>query len=660
MNIKKKRRIIVLAPLAALFVLLIASVEITSTSKFCSTCHYMKPFYQSWKESAHSKIECSICHYPPGLKSKLRAKIEGLMQLGRYWTKLYLKSKPWAEIPDESCLRPGCHEKRLLEGQVKFKKIVFDHKIHFADLRRGKRLRCTSCHSQIVQGQHITVTESTCFICHFKESKFYPKINDCSHCHHKQELISEKISRHNHTLVFDNGFKCDKCHSHTIIGDGAVPRENCYKCHFEKERLDKYGDTDLIHSMHISTHKIECNQCHLEIQHKIVKDIETIADCKSCHTGFHRAQKILYTGEGGKGVQTPMPNTMLEKGLSCEGCHIFHEEAGGRLIKSQTHISRAQACESCHGKGFTRILKDWEISTGKKLQQIKAMFQKASQEISQTEHAQKNRAQALLEDAAFNIDVVEKGKSVHNMAYSQELLSASYSKLQEALQLINSSSKLESFVASAKEVPTQCSYCHTGIEEITVPIFGLNFPHKSHLFEQKIQCSTCHSNIQKHGELTASKQSCAGCHHQDPKKDCGICHLLQKTFFQGGSSAEVEIPKDKMFEAGVDCSGCHVNAEKQIIRPDGKKCVDCHENKYADTFTEWQNSIKALIHEIKAAFKEKEKTRLFDQEKTQLLKAHQALEKIELDGSFGVHNYPFLEEALTNLKNTVNSLGKKS
>jgi hypothetical protein len=292
--------------------------------------------------------------------------MEGLLQLGRYWTKLYLKSKPWAEIPDESCLREGCHQKRLLEGKDRFKKVVFDHEIHFSDLKRGKRLRCTSCHSQIVQGEHITVTQSTCFICHFKKSEHYPRIADCAHCHQKEDLVSVETSRFNHASVFNKDLSCDKCHSHIIVGDGAVPRENCYKCHWERDRLEKYHDTDLMHSTHITDNKIECNLCHMEIQHKIVRDIEAIADCRACHTGSHRAQKILFTGQGGKGISHPMPNIMLEKGLSCKGCHIFHEEGGGRIIKSETFVSKAEACERCHGEGFARILEDWETATEKK------------------------------------------------------------------------------------------------------------------------------------------------------------------------------------------------------------------------------------------------------------------------------------------------------
>ncbi len=273
-----------------MLLLIAGAAEYTSHSKFCSSCHYMKPFYQSWEESRHADIECSACHYRPGIRSFLRIKLEGLNQVLRYWTKLYVKSKPWAEIPDESCLRKGCHDKRLLEGRVKFKRVVFDHKVHLGDLRRGKNLRCTSCHSQIVQGDHITVTESSCFICHFKSSEHYPDIASCNHCHIQEDLSSDQV-RFNHAVAYENNFGCDKCHSQIILGDGAVPRENCYKCHFERDRLDRYDETDLMHSTHIASHKIECNQCHMEIQHKIVKDIDTIADCQRATLAFIKPRK---------------------------------------------------------------------------------------------------------------------------------------------------------------------------------------------------------------------------------------------------------------------------------------------------------------------------------------------------------------------------------
>ncbi len=656
---RKKRLIIAVSLLGTFIIFSVLAVKLTSHSGFCSSCHYMGPYFESWKESSHGQFECSKCHYPPkgGLISKLGKKIEGLVMLGRYWTKLYVKSKPWAEISDNSCLQEGCHDKRLLGGKVMFKTVAFDHAVHFEDLKRGKKLQCTSCHSQIVQGEHITVTESTCFICHFKESEFYPQIDDCSHCHHREELVSEETSRYNHSLVFDNGYTCSKCHSNTIMGDGVVPRENCYKCHMEQERLDKYDDTDLMHEEHIANNKIECNQCHLDIQHKIFKDIETIADCKTCHIDTHKSQKILYTGEGGIGVPHSMPNIMLEKGLSCKGCHIFHEEKGGRIVKSDTSISKAAACESCHGKGFARIMRQWETSTEQKLSEIKSIFTQAGLEIRRSRGDKQKQALSLLDQASFNMDIVERGKGVHNVSYSQELLLASYNKILDALKTIGSSYKPSGFVTKSEIIPTECANCHAGIEELNEQIFGLDFPHEKHLVEQNIKCSTCHSNVRRHGEFIATKQSCAVCHHRDTSKDCTSCHQLQKSFYKGGVLDEMEVPEDIMSLAGVECVDCHISAEDKVHRPDNNKCLDCHEEGYEELQTDWQNSTRELIQAIKAQLIEKQKLSLSADQKSSLSKLRRTLQKIELDGSLGIHNYMFIEETLTSLKNKLDSVG---
>jgi len=653
---RKKRLVAALSALGILLVLFVASVQLTSTSRFCTVCHYMKPFYQSWKTSSHSRIECSTCHYAPGLRSKLRAKMEGLVQVARYWSKLYLKSKPWAEIPDESCLRPGCHDKRLLEGQVKFNKVVFDHTVHFTDLKRGKTLRCTTCHSQIVQGEHITVTESSCFICHFKKSEINPQADKCSLCHLRTDLVPPAPSRFNHTVVFEKDFSCDKCHSQVVMGDGAVPRENCYKCHFEGARLDQYGNTNLIHTTHITTRKIECTQCHLAIQHKIIKDIETIADCRTCHTGPHQAQKILYTGEGGKGVAHAMPNVMLQKGLSCKGCHIFHEEKG-QLVKSETFRARSESCEACHGKGFARLQKDWALAAANKLRNLRAIYNRASLEVRGSRQAKKLEAQALLDEAAFNMDIVERGKSVHNITYSQALIAASWDKVNEALRLIGSTYLPEKIVFQASAAADPCLSCHAGIDEISGSVFGLKFPHKSHLVKQKIDCSSCHSNAKTHGEFIATKQTCAGCHHQDPKKDCAACHGLQKILHEGGTLESVEIAKDLMAEAGIDCAACHLDAKNRLVRPDGAKCVECHgKEDYRMTFEDWQASIKNLSTDLEAALREAGKSALSDEQKKQIQKTENFLKKVTFDGSWGVHNHVFFEDYLTKALKTIKSL----
>jgi hypothetical protein len=655
----KKRLVVLSIILGFLLVLLVVSVQVTSSSKFCSVCHYMKPFYKSWQESSHRNIECSTCHYPPGLRSKIRAKIEGLVMVGRYWTKLYLKSRPWAEISDQSCLKSGCHEKRLLEGKVRFNKVVFDHRVHLTDLKRGKKLRCTSCHSQIVQGKHIIVTESSCFICHFKENSASSGAGACTNCHQKETLTSSKASRFNHTQVFEKGFACDKCHSQTVLGDGAVPRENCYKCHFETERLKKYGDTELMHTTHITDHKIECTLCHLEIQHKIVKDIAVIADCRACHTGTHEAQKILFTGHGGKGIAKSNPNVMLDKGLSCKACHIFHEESQGGLLRSATFTSREKACESCHGEGFARLLQEWEDSTVKKLTAIKEIYARTQEELrlSRTDQAGKEKAQALLAEAAFNMDIVDKGKSVHNIAYAQQLLSVSFMRITQALKLIGSSFQPNGSPFQTGQVPSACAKCHTGVEGVSKSVFGLVFPHGPHL-AQKMSCDACHSNARKHGEFTATKTSCAACHHQDAQASCGRCHEVQKAIYQGEPYAGLKIPKDAMAQAGVDCRDCHLDDKKAVIRPGGDKCLACHDEAFKQTFSEWQKEARNLFDSLAAAIKSKRALGLSPEERSLLDSVEQTLSVFQAEGSSGVHNHDFIKETLTGLEKKMQFLKK--
>ena len=98
-------------------VLLAGTVELSSTPRFCGSCHVMKPYYDSWAESSHSQIACVECHIAPGLTAEIRKKYEAISMVARYFTATY-GTNPWAEVEDAACLR--CHERRLLVGKELF------------------------------------------------------------------------------------------------------------------------------------------------------------------------------------------------------------------------------------------------------------------------------------------------------------------------------------------------------------------------------------------------------------------------------------------------------------------------------------------------------------------------------------------------------------
>ncbi len=326
----------------------------TSRSEFCVSCHIMEPYYASWQESSHRDVACIKCHFPPGAAEKVRGKMLGLVQLLKYVTAT-AGPRLSAEISDASCLR--CHDTRLLAGRVDFHGVPFDHRPHLSDLRRGKRLRCTSCHSQIVQGQHMTVTTSTCFLCHFKDGLFNEGLGTCTRCHQipdNQFDLGGGVT-FSHDLAYERGVDCANCHGDLIRGNGDVPRERCTACHNREDDLKQIDNHVFMHQVHVTDHKVDCLECHLEIQHSLdPRRIErAAADCAACHPNQHGEQIRMLLGEGGKSISA-QHGGMAVAGIACPSCHQVKEisPTGTVLWRASTAI-----CTQCHDEAATERLK---------------------------------------------------------------------------------------------------------------------------------------------------------------------------------------------------------------------------------------------------------------------------------------------------------------
>ena len=306
-----------------LLLLLYGAAELTSKPNFCATCHFMEPYVEDWKTSSHSDVTCTKCHFPPGFKSKIKGKFTAASMVVNYFTGVYKKSKPLAEIDDASCLRSGCHSEQKLNEDVIFKQdIRFNHNSHLNNLRRNKELRCTSCHSQIVQGEHMTVTESTCFLCHFKDIDTDKPMNDCTWCHSAPVTENDSIPKYDHSFVNARKIDCTNCHGGMVVGDGDVLEGRCSSCHAETGKLEKISDPEFIHQMHVTDHKVECENCHIPIQHKSIARTEDIfPECQECHETPHRAPFDLFSGTGGQNVVNH-PNPMYTAALNCKASHI--------------------------------------------------------------------------------------------------------------------------------------------------------------------------------------------------------------------------------------------------------------------------------------------------------------------------------------------------
>jgi nitrate/TMAO reductase-like tetraheme cytochrome c subunit len=407
----------------------------TSRPEFCNSCHIMEPYYKSWQESSHKDVSCIECHFAPGVGGKLRGKMLGLVQLAKYVT-ASAGPRPAAEIPDASCLRSGCHDKRLLSGRVSFRvgrvTIPFDHTPHLGAIRRGKKqtiqsemeLRCTSCHSQIVQGKHMTVTPNTCFLCHFKDEPFNQGLGRCARCHQipDQEFDLGGGVKFSHDLAYEKGVNCTSCHGDVIRGAGEVPRERCLSCHNRLGDLEQIDDHEFMHEMHVSEHKVDCLQCHLQIQHTLDQEklAHAAADCGSCHPNHHREQTDMLLGRGGKTVHL-QTNGMVRVRVECKTCHREDRDDPKGIVRKG---ELTKACSLCHdSETVKRFETDHAQLRAVSLPEIEAAIQRVRDALPAAQLADDRRAAvaAELSDAQHDLEFLKVGNDVHNMHYAKKL-----------------------------------------------------------------------------------------------------------------------------------------------------------------------------------------------------------------------------------------------
>jgi len=542
----------------------ILTVEATSQPEFCGSCHIMEPYYQSWLTSSHKEVACVECHIPPGIYSEIEKKKEAISMVASYFTGTY-GTNPWAEVDDAACLQ--CHQRRLLAGKETFKGVVFDHEPHLSELRREKKLRCTSCHSQIVQGSHISVETSTCILCHFKDQPAGEGTARCTLCHAVPEKVIEKGTlRFDHAEVKRFDMQCGACHAHVTQGEGSAPKQRCYVCHNDVTRLEQYDDHQALHRIHVSDHKVECLHCHTEILHGEGAGTpkHTAGACGACHADGHSPQRDLYAGQGARGVP-PRPSAMFLAGISCQGCHTLPRPSGA----DQVQAAGALSCMACHGPRYHRMLDRWQGVLGERL----AL---ARRELDQARGGLRAGHQAL-GDAEANLLLVERGGGVHNVDYALDALAANHAMLNTALQQAGR----PGLPSGGWERPARdgdCRRCHQGQETRSGTYAGKPFAHRPHVVDQQLACTTCH---RPHEEREPSEvvsmppQECAPCHHAPlVKTGCSHCHA--------GISSQTQMYQGKKFshqyhleEEELKCLDCHTLQARPGIKPTA--CADCHE-----------------------------------------------------------------------------------
>lgn len=584
-----------------------ATMEYTARPKFCNSCHNMKPYYASWKNSTHKNVPCTDCHYEPGLLETFEGKFKAMSQVAKYVTGTE-GTKPWAEVSDYSCMRSGCHSKRLLSGRIKFGRVFFDHRHHLTELRRGKKLRCTSCHSQVMVGSHMQVTKSTCFQCHFHKSKRTETKEDCNTCHGPpKEVIQVASQPFRHREYTERGVACNNCHSHITKGTGLVPKHRCQTCHNAAKHLAKYSDVDFLHTFHVSRHKVGCYNCHSEIRHQLEPlPHKRERSCSPCHSAKHSAQLQVYMGRGARSVPE-QPSRMYQTRVGCQGCHACFPGAtkkdGGA---DRFCVAKSATCIHCHGKSFDGMLGRLQGQVSADHTRLAQSLEKVQTKLKAnppTNIATKTKLDANLATAKHNLELVgnDGSSGMHNPGYVRALIASAQSRLTMARRVLKMEILTVPKVAASKKWNCTTA-CHAGIEKRKIGYGETRFSHSRHVLKPGLDCNDCHSN-KPHGVTLPKATSCASsCHHTAKKAKCASCHPAPGQFLRGAvADGRNKKYKADVMAASVECSGCHAKLATGHRKKDVKQtCIGCHEKGYETQVDDWRNDAATAMLSLHA------------------------------------------------------------
>ena len=559
--------------------------KISETPWFCGTCHNMTVYVDSLKNSTHKNVPCLACHYKPGFWNHLVGKWQDGQVSLVYFVTGKVITRPHAEIDDLSCLQSGCHKREDLNKEIVFKNVIFNHVQHLDKLKRDMQLRCTTCHSQIVQGTHITVTEENCFICHFQKGKGQKDyFTGCNSCHFEARGdIKVDSFNFNHKKFVKRGVKCETCHTNVVTGDGHVKENACLQCHNKREILDAKYTQEFLHKNHVTDHKVECFLCHTSIKHGVVKAHSVMGDfgeCAKCHkAGIHEASLSMYLGKGAK-LTKGMPDRKALLNMDCSVCH-----------KPGTSFTSAQnACKECHGSFTDGMVERWKklvITKQDDLQKDITGFHEAAKQGDKAS----TPSGKVLDQVLQNQELIKKGNTVHNILYGLNIIATNKNALANAKAKETGDKSI-----SAQYKMTCTEPCHSNINEKKIPFGAVFFTHEMHAEGEK-SCQKCHGSYENHGQT--KYKGCSECHHGDGmgKVSCKDCHKAEDTMLRAKGSAHAKIA---CFECHSTIKQAKKAGEKETISSIRGNCVRCHKKGYDVKADEWMKKNKEITAQCKA------------------------------------------------------------
>jgi len=342
---------IVLGVLVLLGVSLLGYAEHrTSQANFCGSCHIMEPYYASWKGDLHGSkldIACVECHYAPGERTTINAKLRGLSQVASYFSGRYGATRPRAHVSNQSCLTAKCHgDLAFMDKMIDIGTVKFTHATHLqlkqesvdavkkelADLSQTIR---AAVGDEAFAKLQVATEESGPHKPRVDTLVGLASTGNMPVSRDDLERFSQLTHRQVRTAQLAD-IQCTNCHAYGSEKEhtGASPAHHfsvnttsCYTCHFNNEGFNTGTNT--------------CLMCHKQLPagEIIVHKELSAADGQKLRSPELAANAVKMNHQG-----------ILERGVNCASCHADVAMEDSQVTKRD--------CQRCHD--LPRFFDDWK------------------------------------------------------------------------------------------------------------------------------------------------------------------------------------------------------------------------------------------------------------------------------------------------------------
>jgi hypothetical protein len=312
----------------------------------------METYYTTWQADVHGGklgIACVDCHYAPGERSTIAAKMRGLSQVTSYFSGRYGQSRPRAHVDNRSCLTSKCHgDEQFMDKECRIGNVSFTHAKHLLhdaekhDQTREQLGQLTATLRPILGAERLDqLTEVASETGPAKQRMDHMKdLVDGWGAPVKTGQLA-RLTELNHRevrLAQLKDLQCTNCHSyvapeHQVKKAGFGPRHfttkttACFTCHFNNEGFNTGTST--------------CLMCH-SLPSKEITVHEKLADPEV-------ASKLKAPELTKKAIRMDH-RTIVERNVQCISCHAD-------VMTPNQPVSRRD-CERCHDRAD--YFKDWK------------------------------------------------------------------------------------------------------------------------------------------------------------------------------------------------------------------------------------------------------------------------------------------------------------